>query len=135
MPALNRYPASNALSNFIDSADPIYGTGVDGNVTLDGSSTVLGMIPVTSVYSMTQDLYFNNLTIDQGVSLAPNGYRIFVKNLLALNNNSVIGFSTGYATSGSIAQGGAINTAVTHSLRRSFINTDGYCSNSGIRKF
>ena len=132
MPALNRYPVNSALSTYIDSPDPIYGTGADGNITLDGSSVILGIAPVASVYSMTQDLYLNNLTINQGVTLAPNGYRIFVKNLLTLNNNSVIGFSTGYATAGSIAQGGAINTAVTHSLRRGVTNTNCNCSNSSI---
>lgn len=104
MPALNRYPASNALSNFIDSADPIFGTGVDGDATLDGSTTILGMAPSSNVYSMTTDLFFNNLTINAGVRLAPNGYRIFVKNILTLDNNSTIGFITGYSTAGSIAQ-------------------------------
>jgi hypothetical protein len=62
------------------------------------------MTPSSSVYSMTSDLYFNNLTINEGVRLAPNGYRIFVKNILTLNNNSIIGFTTGYSTAGSIAQ-------------------------------
>jgi hypothetical protein len=74
------------------------------------------MIPSSNVYSMTSDLYLHNLTINAGVRLAPNGYRIFVKNILTLNNNSTIGYTTGYSTAGSIAQGGAATTAVTHSL-------------------
>jgi hypothetical protein len=65
---------------------------------------------------MTSDLYFNDLTINAGVRLAPNGYRVFVKNILKLNNNSIIGFNTGYSTDGSIKQGGAASTAVSHSL-------------------
>jgi hypothetical protein len=104
------------MASFIDSADPVYGTGADGSVTLDGTTTILGMIPSSNVYSMTSDLYFHNLTINAGVRLAPNGYRIFVKNILTLNNNSTIGYTTGYSTAGSIAQGGAATTAVTHSL-------------------
>ena len=112
-----RYPAANAMASFIDAPDPVYGTGADGDATLDGTTTVLSMAPSSSVYSMTQDMYFNNLTINAGVTLKPNGYRIFVKNLLTFGgNNSIIGFTTGYATSGSIFQGGAAGTAVTHSL-------------------
>jgi len=119
MPGVSRYPSSNLnynLSSFIDSADPTYGTGMDGDATLDGSTTVLGMVPSASVYSMTRDMYFNNLTINANVRLAPNGYRIFVKNLLTLNSGSTIGFTSGYSTAGSIQQGGAATTAVTHSL-------------------
>jgi hypothetical protein len=107
MPGLVRYPSTNAnykISSFIDSADPVYGTGSDGDATLDGTTTVLSMAPSSSVYSMTRDMYFNNLTINAGVRLAPNGYRIFVKNLLTLNNNSIIGFTAGYSTDGSIKQ-------------------------------
>lgn len=116
MPGVARYGTTGDLASFIDSADPIYGTGQDGSVTLDGTTTVLSMVPSANVYSMTTDLYFYNLTINAGVRLAPNGYRIFVKNLLTLNNNSIIGFTTGYSTSGSIAQGGAATTSVTNSL-------------------
>jgi hypothetical protein len=65
---------------------------------------------------MTKDLYFNDLTLGNSVRLAPNGYRIFVKGTLRLGTSSVIGYETGYSTSGSIAQGGAAATAVTHSL-------------------
>jgi len=116
MAGVVRYGAPNDLASFIDSADPVYGTGADGSVTLDGTTTILGMIPSSNVYSMTSDLYLHNLTINAGVRLAPNGYRIFVKNILTLNNNSTIGYTTGYSTAGSIAQGGAATTAVTHSL-------------------
>lgn len=130
MAGIVRYNTVTNLSNFLDSADPIYGTGADGDATLDGTSVVLGMTPVANVYSMTSDLYFDDLVIADGVRLSPNGYRIFVKNTLSLGNNSVIGFSTGYATAGSIGQGGAINTGVTHSLRRSIPNTDSNCTNS-----
>jgi len=104
MTGLVRYGAPSAMQSFIDAPDPIFGTGVDGDATLDGSTTILGMTPFLSVYSMTTDLFFNNLTINAGVRLAPNGYRIFVKNILTLNSNSIIGFAGGYSTAGSIAQ-------------------------------
>jgi hypothetical protein len=112
-----------SLSGFLDSPDPIYGTGMDGDRVLDGTSTVLGMEPSSSVYSMTRDMYFNNLIINAGVRLAPNGYRIFVKNILTLNNNSIIGFLSGYATAGSISQGGSLLSSVTNSLGGSALAT------------
>ena len=108
---------------FIDSADPVYGTGADGNAVLDGTSTVLGMTPVGNVYSLTRDIFVQNLTLPSGVRLAPNGYRIFVKNLLTFGSSSVIGYTSGYSTDGSIKQGGAPQTAVSHSLGGS---ADGY---------
>ncbi len=116
MAGVVRYGAPSAMQSFIDSPDPVYGTGMDGDATLDGTTTVLSMVPSSSVYSMTRDMYFNNLTINANVMLAPNGYRIFVKNVLTLNSGSTIGFTTGYSTAGSIQQGGAATTAVTHSL-------------------
>ena len=105
----------NAYYN--ESVDSVYGTGADGDATLDGTTTVLSMAPSSSVYSMTQDMYFNDLTINANVCLAPNGYRIFVKGTLKfMGTNATIGYTTGYSTAGSIAQGGAASTAVTHSL-------------------
>ena len=102
---------------FNEGVDSVYGTGADGDATLDGSTTVLSMAPSSSVYSMTQDLYFNDLTINANVRLAPNGYRIFVKGTLKfVGTNSTIGYTAGFSTSGSIMQGGAASTAVTHSL-------------------
>ena len=116
MPGLGRYGAPSAMASFIDSPDPIYGTGMDGSVTLDGTTTILSMAPSSSVYTMTRDIYCYNLTIDASVTLKTAGYRLFVKNILTLGASSVIGFTTGFSTAGSIAQGGASNTPVTNSL-------------------
>lgn len=104
-----------------EGADSAYGNGYDGDKTFDGTTTItLGdsstIVPSSSVYSLTQDVYFNDLTISANVRIAPNGYRIFVKNMLRFNSGSTIGFTTGYSTAGSIAQGGAAATAVSHSL-------------------
>jgi hypothetical protein len=102
---------------FNESVDSVYGTGADGDAVLDGTTTVLSMVPSSTVYSMTRDMYFNDLTINASVRLAPNGYRIFVKGTLKfMGNNSTIGYTTGFATDGSIKQGGGLLEAVTHSL-------------------
>jgi hypothetical protein len=105
----------NAYYN--EAVDSVYGTGADGDAVLDGTTTILSMAPSASVYTMTRDMYFNDLTINTSCRLQPNGYRIFVKGTLKfMGTNSTIGFTTGFATAGSIAQGGGILEAVTHSL-------------------
>lgn len=110
-----------ALINNLDVANAIYGSGEDGSVVLDGSSTVLGMTPSSSIYSMDRDMFFYNLSLDPGVHLKTCGYRVFVKNTLSLSSNSRIGYTEGFTEAGSIAQGGAAAEAVTNSLGGSTI--------------
>lgn len=116
MAGMVRYPALNAMASFIDAPDSVYGTGNDGSVTMDGSTIVIGVTPSANVYTMSRDTYFYNLTINSGVRLNPNGYRVFVKNQLILSSSATVGYTTGFASAGSIQQGGAASTSVTHSL-------------------
>lgn len=105
------------VAYYNESPSHVYGTGSDGDATLDGATTVLSMAPSTNVYTMTRDVYFNDLTINTSIRLSPNGYRIFVKGVLKFAGaNATIGFVSGHSTAGSIMQGGAAATAVTHSL-------------------
>jgi hypothetical protein len=120
--SIQRMNVPNPMAQFLDAADPIYGTGVDGSVTLDGSTTILEMAPASSKYTMTSDLYFHNLTLNADIHLQTNGYRLFVKNQLNMANGSRIGFTTGFSTAGSIAQGGATLGAVTNSLGGAGLN-------------
>lgn len=113
--SLTRVNSTTGIQAFTEAPDSIYGTGADATHTLDGTTAVLGMTPSSNVYTMTRDIFFDNLTINAGVRLAPNGYRIFVKNILTFSgNNASIGFTSGFSTAGSIQQGGA--GAVSHSL-------------------
>lgn len=93
-----------ATATYLNLPDPVYGSGSDGDATISSNT------------SLTSDKFYNNLTIADGIQLTPNGYRIFVRNTLTVGSNSVIGFSTGYSTTGTISQGGAATVAVTHSL-------------------
>ena len=115
MTAIVKY-GSNGLAQFLDAPDAVYGTGNDGSVTLDGTTTILSMVPSSSVYTATRDLFFYNLTLSGSVRLNPNGYRVFVKNQLSFGTSSIIGYTTGFSSAGSIQQGGAVSTSVTHSL-------------------
>lgn len=104
MAGISRFPAANAFASFIDAPDSIYGTGSDGSVTISTNTT------------LTSDKYYYNLTVNANTVLNTGGYRVFVKNILSLDSNSVIGFTTGSSANGSISGGGAISTAVTNSL-------------------
>lgn len=104
MTGISKFPASNAFASFIDAADPVYGTGSDGSVTISANTT------------LSSDKYYYNLEISANTNLITAGYRVFVKNLLTLRNGSLIGFTTGSNANGSISGGGTTNTAVTNSL-------------------
>ena len=91
------------LATYLNLPDPIYGTGADGDVTIGADTT------------LTSDKFYRNLTLG-AFTLNPGGYRIFVQNVLTLASGSRIGYTTGFTTAGTLAQGGAVNTAVTHSL-------------------
>lgn len=104
MTGISKFPASNAFASFIDAADPVYGTGSDGSVTISVNTT------------LSSDKYYYNLEISANTNLITAGYRVFVKNLLTLRNGSLIGFTTGSNANGSISGGGTTNTAVTNSL-------------------
>ena len=93
-----------ATATYLNLPDPVYGTGSNGDAIISVNT------------SLTSDMFYNNLTINDNITLTPNGYRIFVRNVLTLGSGSIIGYSTGYATAGTIAQGGSTATAVTNSL-------------------
>lgn len=123
MGILEKYGTSK-LSSFSDAAEVVYGTGSDGSVTFDGTSTVLGIAPSSSVYTLTRDINCLNMTVNASVRVQPNGYRIFVKNLLTLGNASIIGFTGGSSASGTI-KGGSTGDAY-HSLGGSNGGDPGY---------
>ena len=104
MGGIYRLNAPDPLEEYVNSADEIYGTGVDGDVTISGNTT------------LSSDMFYHNLTIASGVTLNTAGYRVFVKNALFMNNNSVIGVPGGFSGTGTIMGGGAPTNSVTNSL-------------------
>lgn len=75
-----------------------FGDGSDGDVTISGNTT------------LTSDMYYNNLTVDNTYTLNTGGYRIFVK--LTLTNNGTISRNgnTGGNGGNSTTSGAAIGT-------------------------
>ncbi len=78
-----------------------HGDGSDGDVTISSTTT------------LTRDMYYNNLTVNSGIALNTNGYRIFVKGTLTNNgyiqNNGSNGVP-GNPYYGSPGYGGAAGT-------------------------
>lgn len=110
MPAMVKH-GSNGLQQFLDASSAIYGDGIDGSVNFDGSSTVLSITPSSSVYQLTRDIYCYNMLVGANVRVQPNGYRIFVENILTMGNASIIGFTAGSSAQGSIAGGSLLSVS------------------------
>ena len=100
--------AVSDFENFDVIPDSIYGSGMDGNVTISSNTT------------LTRDMYYNNLQIDAGIVLNTAGFRVFVRNRLTMaptnanQGDTKIGRVGAASTSGTL-KGGA-QAAATDSL-------------------
>lgn len=72
------------------TATALFGTGADGSVTLDGTVSPSWASKVGSVYTLTRDVSFVNLTINAGVQLKTAGFIIVGKGKLTTNGASSI---------------------------------------------
>ena len=80
----------------------VFGTGSDGPLLFDGTSTVAGLVPSGSVYTMTRDLQATSLTVSNGVTIKTANFRIFCQGVLT--NLGTIS-NAGLPASGSSAGG------------------------------
>ncbi len=68
--------ASSAIINGLTfTSDPDFGDGSDGDVTIAGNTT------------LTSDMFYDNLIVNNGVTLSPNGYKIFCKTSATINGS------------------------------------------------
>lgn len=67
-----------------------FGDGADGALTYDGSTTILGMVPSGSVYTLTRDIYPSSMTVNTGVTIKNRGFRIICKGTLTLTGTAKI---------------------------------------------
>src|SRR2546426_12736233 len=58
----------------------LFGDGSDGDVTITKTKSTF----------LTRDMYYNNLTIESGQTLNPNGFRVFVSGTLTLEDGARI---------------------------------------------
>lgn len=61
-----------------------FGDGSDGALVYDGAATILGMAPAANVYTLTRDIFATNLTVNAGVTIKTNNFRIFATGTLTL---------------------------------------------------
>ena len=92
----------------------LFGDGSDGYVTADGVSTVPGFTLSGSTYTATRDTFFVDLTVNAGITLNTQNYRVFGRG--TLTNNGHISCDGNSATSstgsssrspGSLTSGGS----------------------------
>lgn len=60
-----------------------FGTGTDGSGTMDGTTTVNGMVPVANVYTALRTYHWTNLTVNSGSVFKPDGYPQYVNGNLS----------------------------------------------------
>ena len=91
----------------------VYANGVDGDLVFDGVATVptpagfagLALVPAAGIYSLDRDIFAHNMTVDAGVRIVTNAFRIFVQN--TLTNNGAISLNGGHGANGTAGAGGA----------------------------
>src|SRR5438876_2198088 len=68
----------------------MFGDGSDGAVTFDGSSTVLGLVPSSSTYTLSRSIFCSAITINSGVTIKTASYKIFCTGTLLINSTAII---------------------------------------------
>lgn len=92
--------STGGLSSF---AAGTFGAATDGSATLDGTATVAWATKSSSTYTMTRDVHATTLTINSGVTLVTNGFRLFAQT--SVSNAGTVG-TPGPSASGTTGGGG-----------------------------
>lgn len=95
-------------------------TTIDGGLTADGQTTGFGLVTfgtgadgvmaTSTSWSLDRDYHFTNATVDNGVTIQTNGYRMFVNNTLTFTGTGKIaevGNAGSNGTGGTGGSGGA----------------------------
>lgn len=107
--------------------NPAYGDGSDGVITYDGSTTILGVVPSGSVYTLTRDIFPQTMTVNSGVTVNTGGYRIYVRGVLTIASTAIVG-RPGNAGGTGNAAGAAL---APHSVGGSGAGAAGFTVGSG----
>ena len=70
-----------------DALHAFEGDGSDGTATFDGTTTVCGVAPSSSIYTLTRDCYFNTsgYTVNNGVTIKTDGQVIYSQGTATIN--------------------------------------------------
>jgi len=108
----------------------IFGSGRDGAITFDGSTTIqvsnlnttnLSMAPSASVYTLARDLYCTNVTINNGVTVNTAGFYIFATGTATITGT--LRCNGGNGGNGAGGLGGAAGAAAISGGTGSYGNT------------
>lgn len=80
--------------------DFYFGDGSDGDVVISSNTTLI------------RDMYYNNLTVNTGITLDPNGYKIFVKDTCTVLGTGKIARNGGDGTDGTTFSAGTGGSAM-----------------------
>ena len=108
-----------------------YGDGFDGSQTFDGTTVILGITPAANVYTLLRDIYLASSTIDNGVSIITNGYRIFCNGVLTNNGTIQWNGPSGVADASGTALFNTISTFNNSGLGTNSPSTAGGVGNVG----
>lgn len=107
-----------------------FGDGSDGDVALDGTNSYSHFSSLGSgVYTLTRDVFCDDLTLSNSVTLKPAGFRIFVRGVLTIGASCSID-DAGAAASGSsgatgLASAGPVRCAGSGSGGNGRVNAAG----------
>jgi hypothetical protein len=112
----------------------IYGDGSDGAITLDGSTAVGFATLASSVYTLSRDVFATSLTINSGVTLKSNSYRVFattsITNIGNINVDGNAGSATG--TGGANVSAGTLGAQVVGGAGNTGAGTAGTSAGYGM---
>lgn len=77
-----------------------FGDGSDGAQTFDGSTAILGITPSSNNYTLARDIFLASSTINNGVSIITNGFKLFCNG--TLTNNGTIQWNGNAGTTGGV---------------------------------
>lgn len=94
------------------------GDGSDGSVTFDGTTTVLGLVPSASAYTLTRDLNCVNITVNAGVTIKTSNYAISATGTATINgtvhNDGQVGSNGASPVSSTGGNGGTAGLRTSH---------------------
>lgn len=92
-----------------------YGDGSDGSLVFDGVATVVGIVPSSSVYTLTRDIFATDISISTAVAVNTSGFRIFATGTVTGAGTASITGNNPFASGGSFSAhiAGAAVTAKT----------------------
>ena len=114
------------VTAFASSAS--FGDGSDSTQTFDGTTVILGLTPSANVYTLNRDIFLASSTVNNGVTINTNGYRIFCSGILT-NNGTIAHNGNNGANSGTA--GAALSVGLSSINTGSTLNALGTAGGAG----